>query len=305
MSLNFQDVLRDVHDPTNHALQISGTIQAAGQATVSLLGTPTVMIGTSTLYAVVNTSAAGVGNSIVTINPRTDYIGLMSVSGNVNVGLPTVTVGNQTIYAVVNTIASSGQVTVTLNNTPTVYAVVNTVTAGIGNSIVTINPRTDYIGLMSISGNVAISNSTLYAVVNTAAAGVQNSIVTISPRVDYFGLVSVSGNVAVSSLPALSAGVAGIGFATVVVSNATLYAVVNENTGNVTVYSAPYSYYQQSSLVSGYVYHGFATPGSNPTTASFKILRENLNFGDVLFANGASSFVNIWSAASLSSIIYL
>lgn len=29
MALNFQDVIRDVHDKDNHALQISGTIQAA------------------------------------------------------------------------------------------------------------------------------------------------------------------------------------------------------------------------------------------------------------------------------------
>lgn len=78
MGFNFQDVLRDVHDPSTHALKISGTIQAAGQATVSILGTPTVFIGTPTLYAVVNTGAAGVGNSMVTLNAGPNFIGLVT-----------------------------------------------------------------------------------------------------------------------------------------------------------------------------------------------------------------------------------
>lgn len=372
-NLNFQDVIRDVHDPTNHALQISGTISTAGQATVSLLGTPTVMVGTPTLYAVVNTSAAGVGNSIVTINPRVDYIGLMSVSGNVNVGTPTVFVGTPTLYAVVNTGgANTGNITlnpgpnqigsVTVSNpvslgsgvanigfatvavsTPTLYAVVNTAAAGqasvvLDNSLSKIGFATVYIAggsgtqytneavvaspvgtvamgwdganvealttdgsgrlltsvvninaeynsddvagptdtgpailavrddalttLTPVDGDytqfrlnsrgavwagldsgisnigfatVAVSNATLYAVVNTSAAGVGNSMVTINPRTDYFGLVSVSGNVAVSSLPALVAGVAGIGFATVNVVNQPALVASSANIGSVSV----------------------------------------------------------------------
>lgn len=187
MALNFQDVIRDVHDKDNHALQISGTIQAAGQATVSLLGTPTVMVGTPTLYAVVNTTA------------------------------------------------SSGLATVNINGSATIFAVVNTSAAGVGNSIVTINPRVDYIGLMSVSGNVNISNPTLYAVVNTSAAGIGNSIVTINPRVDYIGLMSVSGNVAVSSLPAIPAGTNNIGFATVTQVNQPALVASDAFIGLVTV----------------------------------------------------------------------
>lgn len=68
--------------------------------------------------------------------------------------------------------------------------------------------------------------------------------------------------------------------------------------------ATPLTYYAQSSLVSGYVYHGFALPGSNPTTSVFRIQRESLNTGEVLFANGNSQFVNIWSAASLASISF-
>ena len=69
--------------------------------------------------------------------------------------------------------------------------------------------------------------------------------------------------------------------------------------------SLPYSYYAQSSLVSGYVYHGFGAPGSNPTTVNFKIMRETLNTGEMLFGGGAATFVHTWSAASLASLSYL
>lgn len=74
---------------------------------------------------------------------------------------------------------------------------------------------------------------------------------------------------------------------------------------NITVYSAPYSYYSQNSLISGFAYHGFALPGSNPTTANFKILRETLNTGEMLFGGAAATFVHSWSAASLASLSYL
>jgi len=73
----------------------------------------------------------------------------------------------------------------------------------------------------------------------------------------------------------------------------------------VSVQNLPFSYYQQSSLVSGYAYYGFATPNTNPTTAAFKILRETLNTGEVLFGGGAATFVHTWSAASLASLTYL
>lgn len=85
---NFQDVLRDVHNPVTHTLQTDSggaTIFAVVNTTASS-GLATVNInGSATIFAVVNTAAAGVGNSIVTINPRTDYFGLVSVSGNVAV----------------------------------------------------------------------------------------------------------------------------------------------------------------------------------------------------------------------------
>lgn len=71
-----------------------------------------------------------------------------------------------------------------------------------------------------------------------------------------------------------------------------------------TVVMLPYSVYQQLSLVSGYNYYGFAVPGSNPTTSVFKIMRETINTGEVLFGNGSATFVHRWSAASLASLSY-
>lgn len=65
------------------------------------------------------------------------------------------------------------------------------------------------------------------------------------------------------------------------------------------------SYYKQASLVSGYVFHGNTLPGTAPNTAGFRIQREVLNTGEVLFASGNPAFTHTWSAASLASLTYL
>lgn len=64
----------------------------------------------------------------------------------------------------------------------------------------------------------------------------------------------------------------------------------------------PLSVYQNTSLASGYNFYGFSVPGSNPTTATFKVLRETINTGEVLFANGVPTFISRWSSSSLASI---
>lgn len=89
---------------------------------------------TATLYAVVNTGAAGIGQSLVTVlNP-------VSIAGNVTI--------------------DSGNIAVT--SAPTIYAVVNTAAAGIGQSLVTVlNP-------VSIAGNVTIDSGTISVNSNTA-----------------------------------------------------------------------------------------------------------------------------------------
>lgn len=89
-------------------------------------------------------------------------------------------------------------------------------------------------------------------------------------------------------------------------------AVVNPDGQNlfasgatVSTLSPSYSYYNQSSLASGYVFHGFANPNSNPTTANFRVMRETLVTGELLYGSGNSNFIHTWSAASLASISYL
>ena len=62
------------------------------------------------------------------------------------------------------------------------------------------------------------------------------------------------------------------------------------------------SYYQGASLVSGYVFHGFTTPSNNPTTSTFRLLRETLDTGEVLFGGGSPNFTHQWSSSSLASI---
>ena len=66
----------------------------------------------------------------------------------------------------------------------------------------------------------------------------------------------------------------------------------------------PMSYYKNASLASGYVFHGFAPPGTSLATPDFRIQRENLDVGHVLFAGGNSQFVHTWSGTSLASVSY-
>lgn len=68
---------------------------------------------------------------------------------------------------------------------------------------------------------------------------------------------------------------------------------------------APLSYYRNASLASGYVFHGFCLPGTQPNTSFFRIQREDLDTGGFLFAAGDPKFHHQWSASSLASISYL
>lgn len=152
MGANFQDVLRDVHDPSLHALKTTASLSAS-----------TIYVGTPTLYAVVNTGAA--------------------VDSTVKIGFATVAVSTPTLYAVVNT-GAAGQASIVLDNsianigfatvavsTPTLFAVVNTGAAGVGNSIVTVaNPN------FGVIGNVTLSDSKTYIGLTTATLGSMPSV---------------------------------------------------------------------------------------------------------------------------------
>lgn len=221
---NFQDVLRDVHDPSIHALKTTASLSAS-----------TVYVGNPTLYAVVNTGAAGVGNSIVTIaNTPLDtqilgnvtlsgsiptganYIGSASVNvaniartitGNVTlsdaktyIGLTTTTLANQP--ALTAGVANIGFATVSVSN-PTIYAVVNTGAAGTtdvtSNSGVTVYQGgtftvTQASAVRSLTGNLTLSDSKAYiGLVTVTQASATRSIlgnVTLSDPKTFIGLVT-------------------------------------------------------------------------------------------------------------------
>lgn len=196
------EIVRDEHNATINAKRVSlvaaSTIYAvvntgaAGDSTANI-GFATVAVSTPTLYAVVNTSAAGVGNSIVTVaNP-------VSLAGNVTLdaGSKTGIVGNVTLS---DSKSFIGLTTTVIGSAPTIFAVVNTAAAG--DSLNKIGFATVY-----VSGNVTLSDSkgfigltttvlgsapTLYAVVNTGAAG--DSTANIG-----FATVNVANTVTVDS----------------------------------------------------------------------------------------------------------
>lgn len=200
---------------TIHAVVNTGAV-GIQNSMVTLNAGPN-QIGSVTVSNIVNSivTVANPFNGLVTINPRTDYVGLMSISGNVaQSGSWDIRSLNSaaTLYAVVNTGAGNSNVTlnpgpnqigsVTISHPltiagfsgPTIYAVVNTGAAGVQDSLVTINPRTDYIGLMSISGGITNLAGTAQ-IGSVTVSNIVGGIVTIAPRTDYIGLVSISGSV--------------------------------------------------------------------------------------------------------------
>ena len=148
---NFQDVLRDVHDPENHRLNTSASLSAT-----------TIFIGTPTLNAVVNTSAA--------TDPEI-FIGLTT----------TVIGGGATIFAVVNT-SAAGQSSVVLDRGHNFVGLATVVQSDSSRSIVG-NLTIDSIGSTvntAVLGNVTIDSGTVSLTGN----------VTVSDSKSFIGLVS-------------------------------------------------------------------------------------------------------------------
>ena len=201
--MNFQDVLRDVHDPANHSLKTSDSgatvfavvnTAAAGDS-VNNIGFATVSVSNPTLYAVVNTGAAGVGNSIVTIANTpldTQIIGNVTLSGPIptglnNIGFATVAVSTPTLYAVVNT-SATGQASVVIDGPVAIK----------GN--ITLTDSKGYIGLVTVGGGTL---DTTFAGNVTLDAGSRTGIVgniTLSDPKDYIGLVTVTQASSIRSL---------------------------------------------------------------------------------------------------------
>lgn len=118
------EINRDEHDESLSAKKVSIVAGAVGNATVNIAGGVTV-------YAVVNTGAVGTTQAMVTIYPRTDYIGFMTVSTiawsdpKTYVGLTTTTLGIGTTFI--------GLVTANARNAGTTKTLVH-LPVGLGNN---------------------------------------------------------------------------------------------------------------------------------------------------------------------------
>lgn len=154
--------------------------------------------------------------------------------------------------------------------------------------LVTLAPSPNLIGIVTvankdrtITGNVTLSDSKGFIGLVTAALGLgdryiglvtatQVGLMTLAPSPNFIGIATVI----MSSVPTVSADL------------------------------LPRSFWQQASLSSGFTFYGLAVPNSNPTTSVFRLQRETLLTGEVLYGIPAT-FSHQWSSASLASITYL
>ena len=171
--MNFQDVIRDVHDEANHRLNTS--------------------IGNTTIFAVVNTAASG--QASVALDSSSAFIGLVTVANTVPVtgsfyqATQPVSFGNVSISSNVAWADPKTYIgLVTIANTVPVTGTFYQSTQPVSFGNVTLSPSVNNIGFAT----VAVSTPTLYAVVNTGAS---NSNVTLNPSSAFIGLVTVANTV--------------------------------------------------------------------------------------------------------------
>lgn len=212
-------------------VKLAGGVAQVGFATVSITNTTSTPVPVSPpLIGYLITS--NVGN--VTLSPSSNYI-----------GLTTTTISNPTLYAVVNTPSANSTVFV---GTATLNAVVNIPTSvginagvnGIGFATVNVVNQPALIAGTAAIGCVTVANTiALKAAAANIGCVTQLNQPALTASAAYIGLVTVANSVAVTgtfyqatqpvsfSNVTINSSVNNIGFATVAVSNATLYAVVN------------------------------------------------------------------------------
>lgn len=218
MDKQISQIERDEHDGSLNAKKVSIVSGAVGNATVA--------IGSSaTIYAVVNTSAAG--QASVVLDNGVSKIGFATV--NVANTVPVTFSGNVTLSDAKTYI---GLTTTTLASAPTLFAVVNTSAVGqssivLDNSISKIGFATVHQGstpwTSSIIGNITLSDSKTYIGLTTTTlaqsiANIGFATVNIANTVP----VTFSGNITLSDAKTY------IGLTTTTLASApTLFAVVN------------------------------------------------------------------------------
>ena len=214
MGLNFQDVIRRIYDNDSNSIAIRSN---------------------TTVYAVVNTSAAGVGQSLVTVlNP-------ISIAGNVTIDSGNIALTSApTLHAVVNTAAGGGNVTVEQGTDPwvvdassaTIHAVVNTGAATNPSNVTidsgTLTAVTDITNPIALKGNVTIDSGTITAVTNITNPVALKGNVTLSGSLpagaNYLGLATID----IGSAPTLTVNAHNV-------TNAGTFAVQATQSGTWTV----------------------------------------------------------------------
>jgi hypothetical protein len=274
-----------------------------GSVTVS----NTVSISSSTIFAVVNTSAAGNTNALATLLAGPNQIGSVSISNSPTIGtganwiglvtaslVGTVNTGMTTLFPGPNQIGS-----VTIANQPPLIAGTAqigsvTVSNTIG-GIVTIAPRTDFIGSMTVTSTNPGSGgmTTIFPGPNQIGSvtipHIVNSIATLAPRTDYIGLVTATqGN-----QPALVAGTAQIGSVTVsnIVNSIVTIAPRTDYIGLMTVTQG-----NQPALVASSAYIGLATTVNATSTAWIGLT--TINSGRSM----TTSMATVYSAAGNATL---
>lgn len=199
------EIIKEEHDGTLNAKRVNvvaGTITASSQVTVTLNSTPT-------LFAVVNTSAAG--QSSVVIDRGHDFIGLATVVNSSPVTLASSPnfIG---LVTVANTVPTTFSGNITLDD-GSLTGIVGNVTISdskgfIGLTTTTLGASPAYVGLVTVantvsttfSGNVTLDDGSLTGIVGN---------VTLSDSKGFIGLTTTT----------LGASTAKIGFATVNVAD--------------------------------------------------------------------------------------
>jgi len=255
---------------------------------ITQFATATVDIRSSaTIYAVVNTEATSPSN--VTVQQGTTPWET-SFKGNI-------TIDSGTITTITNPIALKGNITIDSGVITTVTAVtdITNPVALKGNITIdsgTITAVTDITNPVATKGNVTIDSGTITAVTDiTNPVALKGNITidsgTITAVTDITNPVALKGNITIDS-----------GTITAVTDITNPIAIK----GNVTITDTLTSYYANQSLASGFKFHGFAAPGSNPTTAAFRLMRETNLTKEVLFGEGTTAYTHQWSVASMPSI---
>lgn len=216
MDKQISQIERDEHDGNLNAKKVSIVSGAVGNSTVAISSS-------ATIFAVVNTSAAG--QASIVLDNSVARIGFATVS--VANTVPVTFSGNITLSDAKTYI---GLTTTTLASAPTLFAVVNTSAAGqssivLDNSISKIGFATVHQGSTpwnsSIIGNVTLTDSKSYIGLTTTTLA--SSIANIG-----FATVNVANNIGITGNITLSDAKTYIGLTTTTLASApTLFAVVN------------------------------------------------------------------------------